>query len=193
MKEDFDIPDEFALNEFFRIEREKVLALLHGHLSLSFLDSEDVYQEACIALYENIQNGKYKPREGVSLSTYFIQICINLGKKHLSRRKKDNSLDTMLDNGKTAGFDPEHLERILGLSDNAITDEQKNIMRDIVKDLPDKCEEILWSYYADEMSMEEIAAITGYNNGYTVKAKKSQCMSKLRERFNKIKSLFYGK
>ena len=54
------------------------------------------------------------------------------------------------------------------------------------------CNQILWAYYYDEMSMEEIAKIINFSNANSVKTKKSQCMSKLKDNYSDvIKELMY--
>ena len=42
-----------------------------------------------------------------------------------------------------------------------------------------------------EAKMKEIADAIGFNSADSVKSKKSQCMSKLKERFTKIIKAFY--
>ena len=151
-KDIFEIPDEKVLNLFFEQQRKKTLVVLQNRLALSHDDAEDIYQEACVALYQNIQSGKLVELTS-SLSTYFTSICMNKGKKLLDRRPAT--------------------------------------MRDIVQDLPSPCEEILWSYYGDGLQMKEIAELIGFNGPDSVKSKKSQCMSKLKERFMRIIKEFY--
>ena len=77
-KEEFNIQDERLLGQFFEKERSKVLIVLRNRLSISTEDAEDIYQDACIALFNNIQKGKLKTLT-CSLSTYFTQICLNMG------------------------------------------------------------------------------------------------------------------
>lgn len=185
----FEIPDEKLLNTFFEQQRNKTLIVLQNRLSLSVDDAEDIYQEACIALYQNIQSGKLSELTA-SLSTYFTQICLNKGLKMRDRRPDIISFDTSIENSEEDNYSTSQIEVILGLGDD-ITPEQKNIMRDIVEDLPSPCEEILWSYYGDGLQMSEIANLIGFNGSDSVKSKKSQCMSKLKERFTRLIKEFY--
>ena len=191
------------LNSFFEKERRKVLSLLKNKFSLSNEDSEDIYQNSCVALFENIKDGKLKSLNS-SLSTYFISICKNQSLKYFRDSKKyaDNvSLENINEEGiyhkierdneeENGSIDLAQVERILNL-DNDLTEAQAQYMRDIVKSLPEPCETILWSYYADDLQMKEIAKIINYSNGDSVKAKKSQCISRLKARFNKTSKEFY--
>ena len=188
-KEEFNIQDEELLGQFFEKERSKLLAVLRNRLSISTEDAEDIYQDACIALFDNIKKGRLKTLT-CSLSTYFTQICLNMGYNFVNRGHSMTSLDQLLDNTQYDEYGLAQLEAVLGLGDG-LSSEQTAMMRDIVQDLPHPCEDILWAYYGDDLSMKEIADIIGFNGADSVKSKKSQCMSKLKERFTRIIKSFY--
>ena len=188
-KEEFNIPDERLLGKFFEKERSKVLSILRNRLSIMTEDTEDIYQDACIALFNNIQKGKLKTLT-CSLSTYFTQICLNLGYNFVNRGHSMTSFDQMLDNTQYDEYGLAQLEAVLGLGDG-LSSEQTAMMREIVQDLPHPCEDILWAYYGDDLNMNEIADLIGFNGADSVKSKKSQCMSKLKERFTRIIKSFY--
>ena len=190
-KEEYNIPDEKLLGQFFDKERSKVLLVLRNRLSITTEDAEDIYQNACIALYNNIQKGKLKTLT-CSLYTYFSQICLNMGYNFVNRGHSTTSFDQLVDNTQYDEYDLAKLEAVLGLGQgDRLSSKQVAMMRDIVQDLPQPCEQILWLYYGDDLSMKEIADIIGFNGADSVKSKKSQCMSKLKERFNKIIKSFY--
>ncbi len=188
-KEDFNIQDERLLGQFFEKERSKVLAVLRNRLSISVDDAEDIYQDASIALFNNIKNGKLKTMT-CSLSTYYMQICLNMGYNFVNRGHSTTSFDQIMDNTQYDEYSLTQLEAVLGLGDG-LSAEQAAMMRDIVQDLPHPCEDILWAYYGDDLSMKEIADVVGFNGADSVKSKKSQCLSKLKERFTKIIKSFY--
>jgi len=188
-KEDFNIQDERLLGQFFEKERSKVLAVLKNRLAISADDAEDIYQDASIALFNNIKNGKLKTMT-CSLSTYYMQICLNMGYNFVNRGHSTTSFDQMMDNTQYDEYSLAQLEAVLGLGDG-LSAEQAAMMRDIVQDLPHPCEDILWAYYGDDLSMKEIADVVGFNGADSVKSKKSQCLSKLKERFTKIIKSFY--
>ena len=188
-KEEFNIRDERLLGYFFEKELNKMLAILKNRLSISTEDAKDIYQEACIALFNNIKKGKLSSLT-CSLSTYFTQICLNLGYNLVNRRRSTTSFNQMLDNTQYDEYNLAQLEAVLGLGDG-LSQEQTAMMREIVQDLPHPCEEILWAYYGDDLSMKEIADVIGYNGADSVKSRKNQCMSKLKDRFTKIIKSFY--
>lgn len=188
-KEEFNITDDKLLGQFFEKERNKLIAVLRNRLSVQTEDAEDIYQDACVALFNNIKNGKLKTLT-CSLSTYFTQICLNLGYNFVNRGQSTTSFDQMLENSQYDEYGLTQLEAVLGLGDG-LSQEQTTMMREIVQDLPHPCEDILWAHYGDDLSMKEIADVVGFNGADSVKSKKSQCMSKLKERFTRIIKSFY--
>ena len=191
-KTDFEIPDDLILGHFFEQERRKTLVFLKNRLSISEEDAEDIFQEASINLFNNIHEGKLTELTA-SLSTYFTAICWRMGCKFVTRHPHITSIEENIQKRGPEIYDSTQIEYVLGLSDSNLSKEQKQSMREIVQDLPSPCEEILWAYYGDNLDMAEISQLIGFKNADSAKAKKSWCMSRLKERFNKIQSLFYDK
>ena len=90
-------------------------------------------------------------------------------------------------------YNDSKIDELLGFGEENITDEQKNIMRDLVQNLPKPCDDILWYFYGDNLDMQTIADMLNYKGADSVKTTKSRCMSKLKEKFNQIKNDFYEK
>lgn len=175
---------ERDFNAFFTKERKRTVSFLRGRYNLSLDSAEDVYQDSCIALFQNIQNGKLVSLSS-SLSTYFTQICIFQTLKKIRDVKSDYSLD----NGE---YDTDKVDELIG-GDCGFSVKQQQAMEDIINHLPEPCDKILWSYYYDNMSMTDIANVIDFKNSDSVKAKKAQCMKKLKDRFStQIKSILYG-
>ncbi|MBP3374578.1 MAG: sigma-70 family RNA polymerase sigma factor [Bacteroidaceae bacterium] len=183
--ENKEIPKtERDLNTFFAKERKKTVAFLCGRYHLSYESAEDVFQDSCIALFQNVKNGKLVSLTA-SLSSYFTKICIF---QTLKKIRDTKSFDT-LDNGQ---YDASKVDELLG-ADGGFTVKQQQAMEDIINHLPPPCDMILWSYYYENMNMSEIANAIDYKNSDSVKAKKAQCMKKLKDRFsNQIKDILYG-
>lgn len=175
---------ERDFNSFFTKERKKTLTLLCSRYNLSHESAEDVYQDSCIALFQNIKNGKLVSLT-TSLSAYFTQICVF---QTLKKIRDDKPIDS-IDNGQ---YDSSKVDELLGL-DNGFTVQQQTAMEDIINHLPPPCDIILWSYYYENMSITDIASVIDFKNSDSVKAKKAQCMKRLKGRFtNQIKDILYG-
>lgn len=175
---------ERDFNSFFTKERKKTVSLLQGRYNFSQEQAEDVYQDSCIALYQNIVRGKLVKLTS-TLSTYFTQICIFQALK----KKRDDKLNYILEDRQ---YDNSKVDVLLGL-DGGYSLKQQMAMEDIVNHMPPPCDVILWSYYYDNMKMTEIASVIDYKNSDTVKAKKAQCIKKLKDKFStQLKEIIYG-
>lgn len=171
------------LNSFFAHMEKKSIALLRKNYSFSQETAEDIYQDSCLAMYENIHTGKLTTLTSKA-STYFTQICIFQALKKIRDTKPSDTMNK-------DSYDFNKIDKLVGL-DGGFTVGQQQAMEKIIKSLPTPCNQILWSYYYDEMSLEEIAQIINFSNTNSVKAKKSQCMSKLKDKYsNVIKNLMY--
>ena len=159
--------------------RRKIISFLCKNYSQSQDDAEDIYQDACIVLYMNIKERRLVKLTS-RLTTYFFQICI------FQVLKKVRDIKT------TNEFDPDRVDYLAELDDGFSIDQQQ-AMETLIKSLPTPCNEILWSYYYDNQSMEEIAQMIKFRSADSVKTKKSRCMSELRRTYQeKIKELMYG-
>ena len=169
---------------FLQKSEKKTVTLLCGKYKLSPDAAEDVYQDSCIALFQNVKNGKLVSLTS-SLSSYFTQICIFQALKNIRDVKSFDSVED-------EKYDSSKVDELLGI-DDGYTIKQQQAMEDIINHLPPPCDIILWSYYYDNMTMAEIASIIDFKNSDSVKAKKAQCMKNLKDRFsNKIKDILYG-
>ena len=174
--------------------------------SMSEMDVEEIFGNSEIALFEKVHKGEIQVAEGKikvvkegkledlrgSLLTYFNSVTWFQGLKFLRDRGCEESYDEGYRGREEGGYDTDKLDELLGLGDDGgQTSDQSAMMRDIVKDLPHPCEEILWSYYGDDLDMATIAQLIGSRNANVAKQQKARCMSKLRARFEQIKSEFY--
>lgn len=184
-EKDIKLPQtERDFNVFFAKERRKTISFLRHEYNLSEESAEGVYQDSCIALFLNIKEGKLVSLTS-SLSTYFTRICINQTLKSFRSSTPVDSIDD-------ERFDHRKVDEIAN-EGSGFSVEQQQAMADIVNNMPHPCNVILWSYYYDNMSMNEIASVIDYKNSDTVKAKKTQCMQKLKNRFSDtIKDIVYG-
>lgn len=184
-EKDIKLPQtERDFNAFFAKERKKTISFLRHEYNLPEESAEGVYQDSCIALFLNIKEGKLVSLTS-SLSTYFTRICINQTLKTFHNSTPVDSIDD-------ERFDHRKVDEIIN-EGSGFSVEQQQAMADIVNNMSHPCNVILWSYYYDNMSMNEIASVINYKNSDTVKAKKTQCMQKLKNRFSEtIKEIVYG-
>lgn len=184
---------EKQLNEFAQKEWEKTISFLRKQFGLSEDDCKDIFQEAFITLYNNITSGKLDKLTS-SLSTYFYGICRNKAYEVLRKSGKsihvedEVSLDVL-----NAEIQADKIDALLGLENesNAFVERKEALVRQIVRDLPSPCNELLWGFFRDNFSMRTLAQMFNYSSESSVKVTKHRCQKKFRERFNELKDQLF--
>ncbi len=180
------------LNDFLEQSRAKTLTFLSQRFTaLSDADLEDVYQEASVALYTNIIDGKLKTLTS-SLYTYFLSIAINQALTMTNKKTKIVSLDALTHLNITEGddFQDEKIDELLGICDESndakhgeYTD---NLVRGIVDALSGKCRDLLWGHYGDNLSWAVLADMYMLSNADTAKSTANRCRNKFRDKYNEL-------
>lgn len=154
--------------------------------SLSYDDIEDLYQQAFLAIYENLQAGRV--REDTSWNSYIIQIGLNLATKELRHAGKTGSI---YESGGDNDEGHQQISRTVDLllsqlatDDDSLyqNEDAKSLLGEELNHTPEPCNSIIRLFYYDDMSMDEIAVAVNFKNATTAKSKKSQCMKTLIER-----------
>ena len=167
------------LDKFIRQERGKCINFLRKQFSLSLDDAEDVFQDSCIVMFNNIQSGKLTELTS-SLATYLTGICMHKAMHFVDKQKRKVSYEY-------SGLQNVMIHEVIDYTDGILQKEKIAAVHKIVRNLPEPCDKISWGYYADELNMKDMADMYGYKNADTVKSLKSRCMSKFKEKYNQIK------
>lgn len=147
---------------------------------------ENLYQDAFLAVYENLQAGRV--REDTSWSSYIIQIGIYLATKEL---RHSGISDSIYESGGDNEEGHQQISRTVELLLSQLTTEDESLYQNVnalsllgeeLNYTPEPCNSIIRLFYYDDMSMEEIAVAVNFKNATTAKSKKSQCMKTLIER-----------
>lgn len=177
MKENYE---EVVLRWYNKLKPlfQNVLHSRYETLSSDTID--DLYQDAFLAVYNNIQSGSVKDQ--TSWNAYIIQIGLNLAAKKMRRVVKSDSLDAMfIYDEQTQSLRANRVDALLNdsfLSEISVYHD-KDVLWVLGKELqyvPEPCATIIRLFYYDNMSMEDISAAVNLKNASTAKAKKSQCM-----------------
>jgi len=158
-----------ALQPVYQIYREDFLQFCRSY-GAEDDDILDVYQDAIIALYENVVTGKLQQLRS-SLKTYIFSIG-----KHLLLNKLKRGQRTTLEENPLS--DSEIIKPIVWK--NLELSQQQQRMQQALDTLGGTCRELLLLFYYERFSMEAIAARMGYKNTNTAKAHKARCMKSLR-------------
>lgn len=163
--------------------------LINKYPGMTLYDADDLYQDAFLAIYDNIQKDslRYNPDK---FASYIITIGMNLASKRWRKMGKTDSFDKGFDTDDEEQSKPSDsldLEKIInklpngeGLYNNS---ELQSLLGNELAHTPDPCATIIGLYYGLDndhgLSMKEIALRMGLKNADTAKAKKSQCMTDL--------------
>ena len=166
-------------NKFISDNRESTLRFLKSkYEGLSYDDVEDIYQESSLALYNNIETGKLNELSS-SLYTYFLRICINQSLKTMRDRGKGSS--KRLD-GFSTEKSPEHVY---------VIEEMKHLVKEALRKMPTKCQNLLTSYYFEELSWSVIADKFDIKGGAdSAKVQASKCRKGFDEKNQELKKLY---
>ncbi len=182
--------DNETLNNFATAQYNKTVGYLQKTFGLRLDDCQDIFQEAFITLFQNIKTGKLTELT-CSLSTYFTSICRNKAMEVLRDAAKmpttDDETSLSLMHGE---FQDDKIDSLIKLEDKELTEERQTLVESIVNDLPSPCNEILWGFYRDRLSLKTLAQMFNYSEG-SIKVTKHRCCEKFRNRYLKMcKTLF---
>lgn len=175
--------EEIVREWYTRLRPEFLRRLTSRYARLTLADAENLYQDAFLAVYENIQNGKIN--EETSWSNYILRIGMNLASKQWRKAGLTDSIDTgVSEDDKSSGVSTvKKMEE--AITDLAIGSDieklAKNVdavalLGDVLKYTPEPCKTIIYLFYEERLPMTDIAERVGFKNSQTAKAKKSQCM-----------------
>jgi len=129
-------------------------------------EAKDIYQEAFIAVWQNIRAGRFVAQNDSSLEAYLFQIAKYKWYDHLKAAKKI-SVVPMEDN---SFFDTAYNEEGEGYIEKV---EQH------LKNLGEPCRQVLTLFYFMKLSMTKIAATFSWTEA-TAKNNKYRCLQRLR-------------
>lgn len=183
------------LNHFIADERNKVLAYLRKTFSVSDNDLSDIYQEASVAMFMNIRDGKLSNLTS-TLSTYFLRICINQTLKFIGKQKK---IVPLFDDSRITNKDSFRPDKIDELYQLCTEDEEaekvsrsEKMVQSIIESMPDTCKNVFKGYYWDNLTTTTIADMFGFANANSVKTQKYKCLQKFRNKYNELMNRIYG-
>ena len=164
------IGDQQVFNNLYKRCRSP----FYGYIRKTFHKSNDyvadLFQDSCLALWNNIQNERLTPDKlTCSLVTYIN--CI--GKYTLMAR--DRRFKELVSDQTRSIYTSIYDEESLG---NEI--ERDEVIYDTVSKMGEPCSSLLDKFYWEKLSCEEIAEKMGYKNSDTVKTQKYKCMQKIK-------------
>ncbi len=160
--------DRTVLGDLYLNHEKPIMRFVLGHGG-SRMDAEDVLQEAIIVLWRGVTSGQFESR--AKISTYLFSVAKNIWFNESRRKKRQaepkEDLSDYADTGGNA------LEMV-------VQQEKSNNLQRALEKLKKPCRDILYFFYFEKRSMNEIAQLLNFANSNTVKAKKYQCLQELK-------------
>jgi len=161
--------------------KHQLVNFAYRYLS-NYDDADDVAQETFVRVYRSKHS--YKPV--AKFSTWLYTIAANLAKTQLRRRKRQTLFSFTRNKN-------DEQERILDIPDDryaadmqAESSLKQNIIQDALNEIAPKYREVVILCDVQELSYEEICAVTGLNIG-TVKSRLNRGRTQLQELLKDLK------
>lgn len=183
------------LNRFISGEKGKIQTYLRKNYSVSDDDLEDIFQDASMALFINIRDGKLTSLTS-SLGTYFMKVCINQTLKFIGKKNKALPLidENRISNSNEVRDDK--IDQLYGFCMDTEEEDRKVrmvlLVNNIIASMTDTCKNILHGYYWNDFSTSAIADMFGFSDANSVKAQKYKCVKKFTDKYNELKNKIYG-
>lgn len=164
--------DEDALKHLYQDNYSKIeMYVLNNNGTIA--DAKDIYQEAFIAVWRNIQLDKFYPENEHALAAYLFRVAKNKWLDHLrsAHFKKVTSIN----------------EDSVQLPEDVLPEEDVRYITEVknkFKHLGENCREILKRFYYQKESMRMIAENFNWTEA-TAKNNKYRCLQRLRELIKK--------
>lgn len=137
-------------------------------------DAKDIYQEAFISTWRNIQMDKFSPKSEGSLASYIFQIARNKWIDHL--RSKGFKKMEILGNQDVP-------DELVGYESDEDTVDYIQLVKKKLQDLGKNCQELLIGFYFKKKSLKLIAEEMEWTEA-TAKNNKYRCMERLKKLIN---------
>ncbi|NNC82993.1 MAG: sigma-70 family RNA polymerase sigma factor [Flavobacteriales bacterium] len=139
-------------------------------------DAQDMFQEAMLATWLNLKQGRFNPEDEENLGAYVFRIAKF---KWLDRLRS-------VQFKKVHRMNPEVKDNIADDSEIQESSDRVDHLRLVYATLDSKCKRILDMFYYDKKDLASIAAELGHDVG-SIRTMKYRCMMKLRENKDKLK------
>ncbi|NJX14519.1 RNA polymerase sigma factor [Tamlana crocina] len=161
--------DTGLLKQFYVANYPKVETLVLKN-SGTIEHAKDIYQEAFILVWTNVNNGKFVPQNQTALQGYLYQIAKNKWTDVL--RSKTFKHSKYLDNNMLRSFENEE-------DDNEQENTKLEMAMEAFKNLGQPCKQLLKTFYFEKKPLRDIASELNIEEA-TARNKKYRCMEKLR-------------
>lgn len=174
-----------------RLERNEALKSLYNDNTVNFkiremardynyqADADDALQDGIILLDEMVRDGRFRSES--SVKTFLIGICRNIMRNKVRSAEKviykEEIKEADLDDTSVHDATPE--EAILILESSEKEQQRDSILRGLLSQLTDRCQDVLRLYYYESYNMAKIALERGLKNANQAGKAADQCRKQL--------------
>lgn len=166
--------DQIALKKLYQQNYRKIEVFVLQNRG-TIAQAKDVYQEAFLAMYQNVKAEKFTPENETALQGYLYQIAKNKWRDVLrsSAFKKTRSLEqSFYETEDNSSLEIEEIE--------LEQQQQLKITMDAFSKLGVECKKLLTAFYFQKKSLREISENANYAEA-SARNKKYRCIQKLKE------------
>ena len=123
---------------------------------LSVDDWEDIFQESCVTLMENIKKDKFEERPGSNLFSYFVEIGkrtlqsdVRKKTRHHPKPKEEEETPHIIQLWPGKPKPKEEDGEVMELSTEEKQTQQNNFLDRVFDSIPDGCKQLLKKFYWD--------------------------------------------
>lgn len=184
-----------------RLERNEALKSLYNDNTVNFkiremardynyqADADDALQDGIILLDEMVRDGRFRGES--SVKTFLISICRNIMRNKVRSAEKviykEEIKEADLDDTSVHDATPE--EAMLILESSEKERQRDSILRGLLTQLTDRCQDVLRLYYYESYSMAKIALERGLENANQAGKAAFQCRKQLYDLISKQPTL----
>ena len=169
LTEELKAGDNKALKEVFQANSAYCISKLIAKFRCFREDAEDIYTDSILNFRDKLISGKIEFQG--DLRNYLYATCKNMFLVKLKRDERTN---------KAHVFSYEdHYAVIEDVPDVSYIEEIYALMEKALRSLPEKCHDLLVSFYFEKLSLNQIAEKFEMANSNVAKVSKARCFKKL--------------
>jgi RNA polymerase sigma-70 factor (ECF subfamily) len=167
--------DRSLLQDFYNENRKSFLSWCIKRFQLSEEDSIEIYQQAYIVLFDNVQRGKL---ERLS-SKPFTYLC-SVGRNLMLQRSRGKSYYMSMT---VEDIEEQNQEMFISEEESPeeVQAQNKQLVKHLLSKIGDPCATILEMLFVKGMHPEAVASAMNYSDERVVRKRKSLCLKRMRE------------
>lgn len=182
---------ESEFNKFKKKNERNAVNYLKGKFTaLSDASIMNIIQDSYVVLYQSIKENKiselYYP--------YFLKTCVNFSLKAVAKQSAHVILgindDKDIVQKKSVSLDKVNEVLRQQAEEEEALKEKKELVHRTFDKMATRCKELLWSFYAEELSWSTIAGLYGLKNADSAKTAASRCRQTFKEKYTQIRSIY---